>query len=85
MAEEAAQKPAKSFNIIVNNKSVTVSDHSMTGLAIKEAAIAAGVQIETGFQLAVLVNKKRKIIGDTDTVGVHEGSQFVATAGDDNS
>ncbi|WP_422935809.1 multiubiquitin domain-containing protein [Sinomonas sp. P47F7] len=85
MAEEAAPKPDKSFNIIVNNNQVPVTNHSLTGLQIKQAAINAGVQIEIGFQLAEIKNKKRKIIGDNDTVGVSEGSQFVATAGDDNS
>lgn len=85
MAEEAAQKPDKSFDIIVNKNKVPVSDHSMTGLQIKQAAINAGVQIELGFQLAEIKNKKRKIIGDTDTVGVSEGTEFVATSGDDNS
>lgn len=85
MAEEATKKPAKSFNIIVNNNQVPVMDHSLTGLQIKEAAITAGIQIEIGFQLAEIKNKKRKIIGDNDIVGVSEGSQFVATASDDNS
>lgn len=85
MAEAAAKKPDKSFNIIVNKKPVPVSDHSLTGLQIKQAAIDAGVEIELGFQLAEIKNKKRKIIGDTDTVGVSEGAEFVATSGDDNS
>ncbi|MGC4174487.1 multiubiquitin domain-containing protein [Demequina sp.] len=85
MAQEAATKPQKSFDIIVNKKHVPVSDHSMTGLEIKQAAISAGVAIELSFQLAEIKNKKRKIIGDSDTVGVKEGSEFVATSGDDNS
>lgn len=86
MAETAAtSKPDKGFSIIVNNKKVPVSEHSMTGLEIKQAAIDAGAEIDLSFQLAEIKNKKRKIIGDSDHVGVVEGSDFVTTSGDDNS
>lgn len=72
--------------ISVNNKPVKVEGPKTTGLKIKEAAIAQGVQIQLDFQLAeIRPNNPHLIIGDEDPVTVHPGLEFVATAGDDNS
>ena len=72
--------------ITVNNKPVSIESPKATGLEIKQAAATQGVQIELDFQLALIQNDgKHKIIGDSDTVTVHRGSKFVATASDDNS
>lgn len=72
--------------IVVNKKPVRVEGPKATGLEIKEAAIAQGVEIELSFQLSEdLGDRKTKIIGDTDTVTLHEGEVFVAIADDDNS
>jgi hypothetical protein len=59
---------------------------TVTGLEIKEAAIAQGVQIDTGFQLSEeLPSGETRIIGDADVVTVNKHSTFTAVAGDDNS
>lgn len=72
--------------ITVNKRPVRIEGPRATGLEIKQAAIAQGVPIDLGFQLAELLESgKRKIVGDEDTVTVHKGSSFVATAADDNS
>lgn len=73
-------------DIVVNTKSVQIPGPTASGLQIKEAAIAQGVQIELSFQLSEKIgDHKTKVIGDTDTVHVHEGQVFVAVADDDNS
>ena len=84
-SEASAAKPAPETQIEVNNKPVTVSGHRVTGLDIKEAAIAFGVEIELNFQLAEVKGKKRKIVGDDELVNVKDGTKFIATAPDDNS
>ena len=58
----------------------------VTGLEIKQAAIAQGVPIQLDFQLAeIRPNGEHQIIGDGDVVTVTRHSKFVATAADDNS
>jgi hypothetical protein len=72
--------------ITVNNKAVEIDGPRVTGLQIKEAAIAQGVNIQVSFQLSEeLGNHQRRIVGDSDVVAVHKGSRFFAVAGDDNS
>ncbi len=73
-------------NIIVNTKPVRIEGPKATGLQIKEAAIAQGVKIQVSFQLSEkLGDHKTKVIGDADTVTLHEGAVFAAVADDDNS
>lgn len=81
----AVSKTRPQVKIVVNNKSVTVSGPTVTGLEVKEAAIAFKVEIELNFQLALVKNKKRRILGDDEVVRVEAGTTFVATAPDDNS
>jgi hypothetical protein len=82
----AAQKPQHLVQITVNNKKIEIEGPKATGLQIKEAAIAQGVQIELSFQLSEKLGPhKTMVIGDTDTVAVHENQVFVAVADDDNS
>jgi hypothetical protein len=72
--------------IVVNTKHVEVEGPKATGLQIKEAAIAQGVEIELSFQLSEkLADHKSKKIGDDDVVHLHKDEKFVAVAGDDNS
>jgi hypothetical protein len=78
-------KPTHLVTITVNNKPVEVEGPRISGLAIKQAAIAQGVEIELDFQLAEIKNNQREIIGDNDIVTVNKNSKFVATAPDDNS
>ncbi|MDX2546739.1 multiubiquitin domain-containing protein [Streptomyces sp. WI04-05B] len=83
-----AQTPGKghSVTITVNNKAVEIIGPRVTGLQIKEAAIAQGVQIELDFQLSQeLPSGETRIIGDSDVVTVNKKSVFTAVAGDDNS
>ncbi len=73
-------------DIVVNNRPVQVAGPKATGLEIKEAAIAQGVQIDASFQLSEKVGEhKTKVIDNADTVTLHEGAVFVAIADDDNS
>lgn len=72
--------------VTVNRHAVTLAHHRTTGLQIKEAAIAAGVPIDTGFQLdRDLTGGHAEQIGDNQAVEVHEGDRFTAIASDDNS
>jgi hypothetical protein len=72
--------------ITVNNHPVEVADKLLTGVEIKEAAIAQGVSIQLDFLLSEqLPNGQAQIVGDTDQVKIHEHSKFTAVAGDDNS
>ena len=79
-------QPLHVVDIIVNKHPVRVRGPEATGLQIKEAAIDQGVKIQISFQLSEkLGDHKTKVIGDTDTVTLHEGAVFVAVAEDDNS
>ena len=83
--EPRTAAPPRTVVIHVNERPVTVP-HRLTGLEIKEAAIAQGVPIQLDFVLSEELNDRRtKIIGDSDTVSVNEHSRFVAVAPDDNS
>ena len=76
----------KPFDISVNRKPVAVDEPIVTGLQIKESAIAQGVVIGLDFQLALVEDDgKHRIIGDGDKVDVRDDKTFFATAGDDNS
>jgi hypothetical protein len=68
--------------IKVNNQTVTMPDKHTTGLAIKEAAIAAGVEMQLEW---VLSDEKEHIITDDKKVTLKDGDDFWAVPGDDNS
>jgi Multiubiquitin len=86
MTDEVAQHSHHRVEIAVNNKPVHLDGPKASGLQIKQAAIAQGVQIEVDFQLSeIKIDGKHKIIGDNDIVTLHDGLRFVATAPDDNS
>jgi hypothetical protein len=75
-----------SFNITVNRKPVPMSDHRVTGLQVKQAAIAAHVDIELDFQLSIRrPNGKLEVVDDDEKVAVDKDSHFRAVAPDDNS
>ena len=79
-------KGTKLWEISVNRKPVFVEDPLVTGLQIKEVAIAQGVSIAVDFQLASVDDDgKHRIVGDSDKVDVREFKTFFATARDDNS
>jgi antitoxin (DNA-binding transcriptional repressor) of toxin-antitoxin stability system len=83
---EQAAKRGHEVVITVNEKPVTVTGPKVTGLQIKEAAIAQGVQISMDFQLSEeLPNGRTRIVGAADEITVNKHSRFDAVAGDDNS
>ena len=80
------QKGHFEAHVTVNGKPVILRDHHMTGLQIKEAAIAQHVSIEVNFILQEeLPNGHHRIIGDTDSIEVHDHDRFTAIPNDDNS
>ena len=72
--------------ISVNFKPVSMPDRHTTGLEIKQAAIAQGVNIQVDF---VLFRDKghgrRDPIRDDEKIELHRGDKFEAVPGDDNS
>lgn len=80
-----AEAHPRGIHVTVNNHPVTLTEHTLTGLQIKQAAIAQGTALELGFQLSVKQGKRYKVIGDNDEVTVHEHQEFLAVAPDDNS
>ncbi len=83
--ELLAKKP-KTIIITVNERPVTFTEHKVTGLEIKQAAIKQGVAIQEDFVLfEVKCDSPLKQIGDCETITLHEGQKFRATAPDDNS
>jgi hypothetical protein len=84
--QDARKGPGHDVAIVVNEHPVTVEGPRTTGLAIKEAAIAQGAEIELDFVLSQeLGGGRTKIIADHEDVTVHPGSRFVAIPNDDNS
>ena len=83
-ARGTAEKP-RTVQVTVNNQPVELPEHELTGLQIKLAAIEQGVAIQPTFQLSVKRGQRYEVIGDSDTVEVHRGEEFLAVAPDDNS
>jgi hypothetical protein len=84
--EDQASKDKDRSNIIeVNNKPVRLEDKHVTGLEIKEAAIAQGVEIELDFILVEETKHGSRNIGDHEEITVKKDSTFTANASDDNS
>jgi len=85
--EKFRLKPAeKLVEVFVNDKPVHITRGEHTGLEIKQAAIAQGVNIQLDFVLSL--EKRRdetQIIGDNDLVRVKKDQRYVAIADDDNS
>jgi len=72
--------------ILVNEKAVVLGGVRQTGLSIKQAAIAQGVQIQTDFVLSIeRGGGKTELIGDDQKIEVHKGDRFLAIPNDDNS
>lgn len=90
MAENAKPpkdpKPPKTIEIEVNSRMVEMVGKEATGLQIKQAAVAQGVNIQIGFVLQQeLPNGSSAIIGDGDVVHLRPHLRFTAIAPDDNS
>lgn len=85
LLDGAARRP-HTVEIIVNRTTVDVPDREVTGLEIKQAAIAQGVDIQLTFQLSVREHGGHfQVIGDTDPVQVHRDQHFLCVDRDDNS
>lgn len=83
---EALSKKPKIITIIVNERPVTFTKHKVTGLEIKQTAIKQSIAIQEDFVLfEVKCDSSLKQIGDCETINLHEGQKFRATAPDDNS
>jgi hypothetical protein len=84
---EGAERLEKhDFDIIVNGHVVRVDRPDLTGLAIKEAAIAKGVKIQLDFVLFEdQSNGKQVVVKDDQRVKLHERERFEAITNDDNS
>jgi hypothetical protein len=74
----------RTIRVTVNRQPVDLPDREVTGLEVKQAAIAQRVQIQLDFQLSVK-HDRYEVIGDTETITVHENEEFLAVAPDDNS
>lgn len=72
-------------HITVNNKPVVLPTPETTGLAIKEAAITQGVNIQLSFKLFLIKGHEQVPVPDDEHLKVHEHQQFRAVAPDDNS
>lgn len=81
---DAAAEPQPVI-VTVNRMPVIIPAKDTTGLQIKDAAIAAGVQIELSFVLFKLTKRGREMIGDHDAVKVKKKDEFVAVSDDVNS
>jgi hypothetical protein len=75
----------RAITIRVNNKPVEMTEHRPTGLEIKQAAIAQGVDIQLDFKLSQKIGAKFKPVKDDERVTINKNSEFSAIAGDDNS
>lgn len=76
----------KVIHIVVNEKPVEVRGKDQTGLSVKQAAIAQGVQIQLDFVLSIeRGGGKTDLIGDEEPVKVKDGDRFLAIPNDDNS
>ena len=77
---------AKDVVVTVNTRPVPLPDRSVTGLQIKQAAIAAGLPIDVGFVLLIDEHDGRdRVVGDDEAIKVNKNSTFTAIAPDDNS
>jgi hypothetical protein len=76
----------KVITVKVNNNPVEFRVHKATGAEIKATAIAQGVRIQPDFLLfEIRDHEPLKPIRDDETVNLHDGLKFRATAPDDNS
>ncbi|MBF6605374.1 MAG: multiubiquitin domain-containing protein [Chloroflexi bacterium] len=82
----APSAPAVNVTIIVNTKPVDILGPRVTGLQIKEAAIAQDLQITLDFSLSqIRPGGRPKVVGNDDVVTVNKNSEFTAVNDDDDS
>ena len=73
--------------VTVNRKPVTLPSHRVTGLQVKQTAIAQGVQIEEDFLLTLeaFEGQSARTIADDEPITVTRHSEFTANDADDDS
>ncbi|MEV0168778.1 multiubiquitin domain-containing protein [Nonomuraea fuscirosea] len=71
--------------IVVNRQEVVLTSRVVTGLEIKQAAIAQGVKIDLAFRLSKRVGNRWDPVDDDERIRVHMGEQFRAQTPDENS
>ncbi|PMS15564.1 hypothetical protein C0Z18_26410 [Trinickia dabaoshanensis] len=75
-----------SVQIIVNTKQVEMPHNRANGLAIKERAIAVGVNIKLDFVLfAELGDGRQEVVKDNQVIHLHSEQRFEAIDNDDHS
>jgi len=72
--------------ILVNNKSVEVMGPKATGLEVKQAVLAAGLNVQLDFLLSLeRANGEYLSLGDGDVITVNPQSVFNMVSPDHNS
>ncbi len=81
------QRHDKGVTVTVNQKPVFLTSHRVTGLDIKRAAVAQGVEIQEDFLLTLEAHAGHdaRVIGDDEKIPVTAHSVFTANDGDDDS
>ncbi len=82
MEIEADQRSTIDIHVTVNGRPVELHEKKVSGLQIKEAAIAQHVAIEPSF---ILQEEHSRIVGDNDVIEVRDHERFTAIPNDDNS
>ena len=84
--EHDLNETEREISVEVNGTRVVFSNHRVTGLEIKRAAIEQGATLEIDFQLWRLEGQHKRVqIADNEEAELHEGERFAATTPDDNS
>lgn len=84
--DPASRRHEHVVTVHVNERPVHLPGHEVTGLEVKQAAIAQGVPIQLDFILVEeLEHGRTRVIGDADPVHVTHHTRFLANDGDDNS
>ena len=86
-SEVSAKEEHGTVVVTVNRKPVKLPSHHVTGLEVKESAIAQGVEIELDFLLTLEAHggHPARTIADGETITVTKESVFTANDGDDDS
>lgn len=81
-----AEKNHKTVDAVFNKKPIQLPKGRLSGLEIKQAAVAHGLSIQLTYVLFQIKNRNhRKVVGDADIIEIREGIEFAAVADDDNS
>jgi Multiubiquitin len=83
----ATREEHGTVTVTVNTKPVELSSHRVTGLEVKKAAIAQGVDIQEDFLLTLEAHSGNpaRTVDDDETITVTKHSVFTANDVDDDS